>query len=303
MASPERQSMEMHQIRYFLAVCEAQNFTRAAEQCGVSQPALTTAVKKLEEEFGGALFHRRRGRATLTELGELTRPYIEQVQGQAEAARSVADSFRLLKRAPLNLGVMATVGPLCLAGFLARFQQGYPGIEVELHEGALGPLCQQLIDEEYDLAVLHAPSGLDDRFVSEALYRERYVVVFPPGHKFAGLDAVRLADVSGEPYLDRLACEMRETVLDVCAQRQIDIYAAYRSEREDWIQGMVVAEMGFAFMPEYSITVPGMVSRPLVDPAVEREVALVSLAGRAPHPAVTAFRREIKAHSWPGTTD
>lgn len=293
--------MEMHQIRYFLAVCEAENFTRAAEQCHVSQPALTTAIKKLEEEFGGALFHRRRGRATLTELGALTRPYIEQVQGQAEAARSVADSFRLLKQAPLNVGVMATIGPLCLAGFLARFQRDYPGVEVELHEGTLEPLCQSLIDEDHDLVVLNAPEGLDDRFVSEALYRERYVVVFPPGHKFAALDTVRLADVSGEPYLDRLACEMRETVLKVCAERDIDIYATYRSVREDWIQGMVVAEMGFAFMPEYSITVPGMVSRPLVEPAVERVVSLVSVAGRAMTPAATAFRHQLRAYRWPGS--
>jgi DNA-binding transcriptional LysR family regulator len=300
MARAEAVAMEMHQIRYFLAVCETQNFTRAAEQCHVSQPALTTAIKKLEEEFGGALFHRHRGRATLTELGALTRPYIEQAHGQAEAARSVADSFRLLRRAPLHVGVMATIGPLCLARFLARFQHDYPGIEVELHEGVLEPLCRRLIDEELDLAVLNAPAGLDDRFVSEPLYRERYVVVFPPGHKFAAQDAVRLADVSGEPYLDRLACEMRETVLEVCAQQKVDIYATYRSEREDWIQGMVVAEMGFAFMPEYSITVPGMVSRPLVEPAVERSVDLVAVAGRALSPAATAFRREIRAHSWPG---
>lgn len=292
--------MEMHQIRYFLAVCEAQNFTRAAEQCHVSQPALTTAIKKLEDEFGGALFNRKRGRATLTELGELTRPYMEQVHGQAEAARSVADSFRLLKRTPLNVGIMATIGPLCLAGFLARFQRDYPGIEVELHEGAHEALCQRLTDETLDLAVLHAPGGLDERFLSEPLYRERYVVVCPPGHKLAAQDAVSLADVSGEPYLDRLACEMRETVMNVCAERDVEIYATYRSEREDWIQGMVVANMGFAFMPEYSITVPGMVSRPLVDPAVEREITLVSVAGRPRSPAATAFRRQLRANRWPG---
>lgn len=295
--------MEMHQIRYFLAVCETQNFTRAAEQCHVSQPALTTAIKKLEDEFGGPLFNRQRGRATLTDLGELTKPYMEQVQGQADAARSVADNFRLLKQAPLNVGVMATIGPLCLAGFLADFQRDYPGIEVELHEGALEPLCQRLAGEELDLAVLHAPGGLDDRFASEVLYDERYVVVFPPGHKFAALDAVKLADVAGEPYLDRLSCEMRETVMQVCAEREIDIYATYRSEREDWIQGMVVAEMGFAFMPEYSITLPGMVSRPLIDPAVAREVALVSVAGRPLSPAAIAFRRQLRAHRWPGGGD
>jgi DNA-binding transcriptional LysR family regulator len=96
---------------------------------------------------------------------------------------------------------------------------------------------------------------------------------------------------------------MREIVLQVCAERNVDIYATYRSEREDWIQGMVVAEMGFAFMPEYSITVPGMASRPLIEPSVEREVSLVSIARRAPTPAVTAFRRHLRAYRWPGRPD
>ena len=104
--------MEMHQIRYFLAVCDTLNFTRAAERCNVSQPALTRAVQKLEEELGGLLFRRERTLTHLTDLGQLVRPRLQQIFDQAEAAKTTAQGFLKLKDAPLNLGIMCTVGPL-----------------------------------------------------------------------------------------------------------------------------------------------------------------------------------------------
>jgi DNA-binding transcriptional LysR family regulator len=79
--------MEMHQIRYFLAVCETLNFTRAAEQCNVTQPALTRAIQKLEEELGGLLFRRERHLTHLTDLGRLVRPQLEQVGGRPRPRR------------------------------------------------------------------------------------------------------------------------------------------------------------------------------------------------------------------------
>lgn len=292
--------MEMHQIRYFLAVCEAENFTCAAERCNVSQPALTTAIKKLEAELGGPLLHRERNQIVLTDLGKLTKPHMEQLFNQANAVRDVAEGFRLLRQAPLQLGVMETVGPLCLAGFLARFQHAYPGVEVELHEGGFDEINGRLTEGELDLAVLSEPAEWSGQLRAHRLYRERYVVVFPPGHRFSSFDAIRLQDVSGEPYVDRLACEMRETVLALCQKRDIELYAKFRSEREDWIQGMVMADMGFAFMPEFSITVSGMLTRPLVEPVVERNVCLLSVAGRQHSPAADAFVREARSFGWPG---
>src|SRR3954454_18713418 len=86
-------SMEMHQIRYFLAVCLTLNFTRAAEQCHVTQPALTRAIQKLEEELGGLLFRRERKLTHLTDLGNLVRPQLEQILKQSEQAHSAAKSF------------------------------------------------------------------------------------------------------------------------------------------------------------------------------------------------------------------
>ena len=292
--------MEMHQARYFLAVCEVLSFTRAAEQCHVSQPALTLAIKKLEDEFGGPLFHREGRRVLLTDLGNRIRPHVEQMLVQADAARQVADEFRLLHQTPLQLGVMTTIGPVRLAAFLARFKADHPGVELGVHEGDLADLSGRLEAGHLDLGILHAPDGHAPSLRAQPLYNERYVVIVPPGHPLERQDTVRLADVAPHPYVDRLACEMREKVMAVCGERKIELYATFRSEREDWVQGMVMAGMGFAFMPEYSVTHGGLVPRPLVEPAVERTVSLVNVAGRLFSPAGQMFSRAALAHRWTG---
>ena len=86
----------------------------------------------------------------------------------------------------------------------------------------------------------------------------------------------------------------------VCGEKKIELYATFRSEREDWVQGMVMAGMGFAFMPEYSVTHRGLVSKPLVEPAVERVVSLVNVAGRPLSPAGQMFTRAAQTHRWTG---
>jgi len=96
--------MEIHQVRYFLALCETLNFTRAAESCSVSQPALTRAVHKLEEELGGLLLRREHNLTHLTDFGRLVRPHREQMMAQAEAAKSTAKHFLRMDSAPINLG-------------------------------------------------------------------------------------------------------------------------------------------------------------------------------------------------------
>jgi DNA-binding transcriptional LysR family regulator len=98
--------------------------------------------------------------------------------------------------------------------------------------------------------------------------------------------------------VDRLACEMRERVMAVCGAKGVELYARYRSEREDWVQAMVAANLGFAFMPEHSITHPGTIQRALADPHVERTVALATMPGRPQAPGVAAFVRAARAHRW-----
>ena len=107
--------MEMHQVRYFLAMAKTLSFTRAAELCHVSQPALTTAIKKLETRLGSSLFHREGRSLLMTEFGRQMLPHLEQIVARTEAAETAAKNFRLLNQVPVRIGVMSTIGPMRVA--------------------------------------------------------------------------------------------------------------------------------------------------------------------------------------------
>ena len=292
--------MEMSQIRYVLAVSDTLNFTRAAAECNVSQPALTKGVKTLETELGAPLFHREGRRVVLSEIGRSMLPHLRQIVDEAEAAKALARDFRLLEQVPLRLGVMSTVGHVRLSRFLAQFEKSHPGLELSVSEGAPGDIAARLDAGDLDVGVVTETPDLVARFRTIPLYSERYVVVFPPEHRLRGLDSVPLAELSGENYVDRLACEMREMVMSVCDAEGVQLYARFRSEREDWVQAMVLAGIGFAFMPEYAVSLPGLVQRPLVEPKVERRVIAATVPGRKFSPAVEAFMRAARGFAWPG---
>ncbi|MBW4653429.1 MAG: LysR family transcriptional regulator [Kaiparowitsia implicata GSE-PSE-MK54-09C] len=292
--------MEMHQVRYTLAVARALNFTKGAESCHASQPALSKAIKSLEAELGAALFLREGKQVIITEFGHSMIPHLQRIADEAEMAAMLATNFKLLHKVPIRLGVLCTIGPMRLSRFLASVQQQYPGIELAVRESTVSGLMEDLDAGELDFAVLGSAGDPPRELSHIPLYDERYVVVFPPDHRLSSSNAIPLHDLSGEPYVDRLSCEMREMVMAVCQERAIEVYATFRSEREDWVQSMVMARMGFAFMPEYSVTLPGLLQRPLVDPEVKRRVSLVHKPGRQFSPAASAFALAARSFDWPG---
>ncbi|WP_437967931.1 LysR family transcriptional regulator [Sorangium sp. So ce260] len=281
--------MEIHQVRYFLAVTETRSFTRAAERCAVSQPALTAAIKKLEEELGGALLLRERGGAKLTALGQHVLPRFQRLHDETQAVQVIADNHRRLKQVPLRVGVLCTIGPARLVRALAAFRGEEPGVELEISVAMQAEILRRLEEAEVDVIITNLGVAVPDWCVVTPLYDERYVVVLPPGHRLEAREALRIEDLRGEPYLDRLACEMRESVTAACAARDVELYAAYRTEREDWVQSLVHAGLGFAFMPEHSVLLSEASRRPLVDPALQRTIALVRSGDRTPTAALQRF--------------
>lgn len=292
--------MEMFQVRYVLAAARVLNFTKAADECNVSQPALTKAIKSFEAELGAPLFHRESKRIRLSDFGRSLLPHFQHIMQEAAATRTLADNFRLLNKVPIRLGVMSTIGPVRLARFLAKFQKEHDGVEVAVSEAGAVELKSRLENVELDLAVMNTLDSLREGFTVHDLYRERYVVIFPPDHRLAKLNAIKLGDLSGESYVDRLSCEMREIVMDVCRESSVTLYARFRSEREDWVQAMVLARIGFAFMPECAVTLPELLQRPLIEPEVTRTISLVSVPGRQYSPATAAMVRAAQIFDWPG---
>jgi DNA-binding transcriptional LysR family regulator len=256
-------------------------------------------VHKLEEELGGLLLRRENSLTHLTDFGRLVRPHLEQMMAGAEAAKSTATHFLHLDNAPINLGVMCSVGPIRFMSFLAEFRATHPGCDVTLVEGVPGHLAELLINGKLDLAVMAQPTAFSDRLDVRPLYRERFCVAFPMGHRFHEKNRVRVADVAGETYLARINCEYQDHLNERCREQGFALQVGFRSEREDWIQTMVAAGFGICFIPEFSPTIPGVLTRIVAEPEVVREVSLVSIAGRRFSPAVAAFARAIRGYRWP----
>jgi DNA-binding transcriptional LysR family regulator len=188
-------------------------------------------------------------------------------------------------------------------GFLAEFRVTYPGCEVTLIEGVPGQLAELLLDGKLDLAVMAQPEAFSDRVEARPLYRERFCVAFPMGHRFREKNRVRISDVAGETYLLRINCEYRDYLSERCREHGFAVRIGFRSEREDWIQMMVAAGFGICFIAEFSTTIPGVLTWLVADPEVVREVSLVSIAGRRFSPAVAAFVRSIQGYRWPEAQD
>ncbi len=281
--------MEIHQIRYFLAVCETLNFTRAAERCNVSQPALTRAIKSLEDELGGELLRRERNLTHLTELGRLVHVPLAGVLAETERTKKEAQAFLKLDDAPLKLGMMCTIGPARLTGMLEHLHKAFPGIQIHLIEDTPVALVERLMCGEVELAVIATPEAKPERLDIVPLYRERFVLAFPPGHRFEKKNAVRIEDMDGENYLLRVKCEVKDKIKEIREAKGVKLNIRFRSQREDWIQSMVLAGMGCAFMPEYMPMLPGLPTRPVVEKELEREVSLAMVAGRQFSPAVKAL--------------
>jgi LysR family transcriptional regulator, hydrogen peroxide-inducible genes activator len=293
--------MEMHQVRYFLAVAEELNFTRAAEKCHVAQPSLTRAIKLLEAELGGALFHRERANTHLSELGRMVQPHLEQVWAEAQATKSLATGFRKLVQTKLRLGVMCTIAPDHLIDLFVGLKARHPGIEPEIVDASARQLDERLLSGDLEVAIYctgGAPA--DERTHLMPLFREQMMIVLKQGHPLALGNAVRVRDLDGQNYLQRINCEFTGQVSPHLRAEGAVCETVYRSERDDWILAMASAGLGYAFMPESCASHPGVVARPLVEPEFWREVNLVTVRGRPHSPAVGAFVREVMRASWLG---
>ena len=201
--------MDIHHIRYFLAVCETRNFTRAAERCNVTQPALSRAIQQLEDEVGGLLFRRERNLTHITDLGALLRPRFQQIVDELTGVRQEASQFLCLDDAHLKVGVMCTIGPRRFTGLLTDFNRRHSGIRLQLIEGVPDKLSALLEAGELDVAIMSTSGTFPERFDFTCLFHERFVLAVPPGHQLARYDAIPISAINGEVYLKAYQLRVR----------------------------------------------------------------------------------------------
>ncbi len=295
--------MEMHQVRYFLAVSEELNFTRAAERCHVAQPSLTRAIKLLEDELGGPLFHRERANTHLSELGRMVKPHLEEVWARTQETKRLAEGVRKLARMKLKLGVMCTIAPDQLVDLLVNLQMRHPQVEIDIVDSSARILHERLLAGELEVAIYCDTGKLgDDRLHQLPLFREQMMIVVKNDHALASRNAIRVKDLGGLHYLKRVDCEFIGVLGPEREAQGVFNETSYQCERDDWIVAMAAAGLGYAFMPQSTISHPGVAARPLTEPEFWREINLVTVRGRPHSSAVGALVREAMAAKWLGKT-
>lgn len=294
--------MELFQVRYFLALAKTLNFTRAAEACNVSQPALTRAIQRLEEELGGPLLYRERSLTQLTELGKVMLPHLETAYMAAEAATAQAAAFKRRDVAPLRVGLGATISADVLTPVLRELETRINKFELSLMEGTSEQLLGQLLDGELDAAIVVEPEKMPERLNRWPLFDDRYVVLCPAGHRFESLDAVPASALAEECVLVRArhGCDFEQALDRVCTAADVKPRARHTGSSEDHVQSMVRAGLGIAISAAHQPAVAGLIARPLGDPDALRRIVVAAAAGRQHGHGLALFLKLMRARDWSG---
>ena len=286
----------MHQVRYFIALADTSNFTRAAETCQVSQPSLTRAIRKLEEEMGSPLFDRHRNGTTLTELGAIMLPHLMAIATQADMAADHAAIHARSTRTTLRLGVMCTISPAPLLGLVKAMCVAHPEVMLRITDFTARQLESLILDGNLDVALYAETGKLNERLHYSPLFRERMMIVLNSDDPFAAKFAVRHSDLHDRKYINRSNCEYNAAAIWGAEENRWEI--AHTSDRDDWVLAMVAAGMGFGLLPAFSVRHPDVKVLPLTEPDVWREVSIVTVRGRRHSSAVGALVREAIGIKW-----
>ena len=282
--------MELHQVRYFLALSRTLNFTRAAEACNVTQPALTRAIQRLEDELGGPLLYRERSLTQLTQLGRAMLPHLEAMLRAAEMARQTAGT---LQQQPemLRVGLAEGLSAALIAASLAELRRRFPGLGLQLQSAAQPPLVESLLLGETDAALLIDDGDLPERLDRWRLGHEGCRVVFPPAHLFERESCVPLPALTGEKMV-------RGDGWGSAWDRLGGDGARLRAASWEQVQHLVAVGLGVGLLPRHVAVLPGLLARPVPDAGGLRAIVLAAVNGRIHSQALDGFLKLNRARGF-----
>jgi LysR family transcriptional regulator, hydrogen peroxide-inducible genes activator len=303
--------MTLTELKYIVAVARERHFGRAAEACFVSQPTLSVAIKKLEEELDVKIFERGASEVSTTPLGEQIVRQAQAVIEQAAAIREIAKRGKDPVSGPLRLGVIYTIGPYLLPDLVRQTIATLPQMPLVLQENFTSKLLDMLRSGDLDCAILAEPFP-DTGLALAPLYDEPFLAAVPDNHRFAKRKQISADELKSETMLllGTGHC-FRDHVLEVCPE-----YARFSSDAEgirksfegsslETIKYMVAAGMGVTVVPRLSVPKTPQLNIthvPLSDPVPTRRVVLAWRRTFPRYEAIAALRNAIYACELPGVT-
>lgn len=247
--------MTLRELQYLVEVARLGSFRRAAEVCNVSQPTLSTQLRKLEDELGVVLVERGARRVILTAAGEEILAHAQRMLDAARDIRTLAARHRSPDTGRLRLGVFQTLGPYLLPAIVPEIAAAFPGLELQLIEEKSERLIEKLRSGRLDAALLALPAP--EEFEAETLFEEPFLLAAPPAHPLAARGAIDLEDLSGQRLmlLEDGHC-LRDQALSLCRSWGADETAGFRATSLETLRQMTAAGMGITLMPQLATRGP-----------------------------------------------
>lgn len=278
--------MNLRDLKYLVALAEHRHFGRAAEACFVSQPTLSTQIKKLEDELDVTLVERNPRNVLLTDAGRDIAKRARDVLNEVEQIRSVARRTRDPESGTLRLGIFPTLGPYLLPHVVPSLRKRFPNLELLLVEEKTEVVLQRLHDGKLDAGVLALPIH-DDTLHSEFLFEEPFVLAVPQGHPLAKQRSLAVRDLADCQLLllDDGHC-LRDQALEVCHLTGAAERSGFRATSLETLRQMVAANVGITLLPTLAV-------KPPVAPS--SDITLLRFHDDAPHRRIAMFWRRSSA--------
>ena len=294
--------MEMHQVRYFLAVARALNFTRAAEECNVAQPSLTRAIRQLEGELGGDLFRRERPQAQLTELGERMLPLLKQCYESALSARSLAAAIKKGEVGSLRLAVSRTIDPALVTPHVVELGKLFTGLDLKLLRGDGSEILEYLKNGEVELGIAGPLVEEWERLDCWPLFSEGLHLTFSNQHSLAQSSAIALDDLREERLMIRTYCETTQDLLSILRDQDFDVTRFHEVSAESDLMALLEAGFGVAFVPRSTQSPATLIRTTVTGIDLERTIYLYGVAGRQRTTVAGAMMKMLRAYDWAQVT-
>jgi len=289
--------MTLNELRYVVAVAQELSFGRAAAKCFVSQPALSVAIQKLEEELGMPLFERGKSEISVTPVGERIVEQAQRVLEEAARIREIAQAGRNQLVGSLKLGIIYTVAPYLLPDLIPALHVRAPEMPLELEENLTEVLEAELKSGRLDAAIIALPFA-PPAIATEFLYEEPFQVVVPRDHKWAKRKSVHPDELIGEhTILLNVGHCFRDQVLDACPELNRQDVPTARTNSLETVRNMVASGLGVSVLPRDALTPKYhsslVVPVPFTKPAPSRRVALAYRRSFPRPQAIDALRAAI----------
>jgi LysR family hydrogen peroxide-inducible transcriptional activator len=290
--------MTLNELRYIVAVAQEKNFGRAAQRCFISQPALSVAIQKLEEELQTQLFERGKSEITVTPVGERIVEQAHKVLEEAARIRDIAQAGRNQLAGLFRLGAIYTVAPYLLPDLVPALNALAPDMPLEIEENITEQLEAALKTGRIDAAIIALPFQ-PPGIATEFLYEEPFQVVVPQRHPWAKRKTIDPSELAGEhAILLNVGHCFRDQVLESCPELNRGDAPVTRTNSLETIRNMVASGLGISVLPRDALT-PKYHSRlvvpvPFAKPVPSRRIAL-AYRKSFPRPAAIAAIREAVA--------